>query len=822
MARTTSPKSRNPKELKPSQLRWTCPSSAFSVKTSKSLEPLNTIVGQPRAINAIQLGAKIFSPGYNIFVSGLSGTGRLTTVRKILESVRSRKNFTYDYCYVYNFQNADEPRLLKFNRGMGSAFCSDMQETVSLMRTRIPQLFEEEGFQKTRRSLVQKYQQKEKKILLDFGAKIEPSGFVLSQSETDEGLIQYEILVKAGEEFFSVEDLDELVAKNAISKKKARELNNHYHQFADEFTDIARDRLRVVQEFQRELKEHDRLAATVIVKSSFDELRSAYADESEKVITYVDHVQEHILDNLNVFHPDDPMGISPQNAQEQPAADPFDVYKVNLILNNTETEGGPVIVETTPTFTNLFGTIEKKFDQRGFWRSDFSHIKAGALLKADGGYLIINALDMLGENGVWKALKRVLLHRKLEIQPVDSFFQISQMMLKPEPVDINVKIILIGDEDIYRMLYFEEEDFRKIFKINANFDYETELSDEMKENYARFTHKICEEEKLRHFDRSGLAALIEFAVAHAGRRGYITLRFSDVADVIREASYYARQIKSSLVKRSHVQKALEQRRWRDSLLDDKLHNAIIQDTLMIDTEGERIGQINGLSVYSTGMVSFGKPARITVNVGVGSGGIINIEREVELSGSAHDKGVLILAGILRERFARSQPISLSASIAFEQSYDEIDGDSASSTEVYALLSGLARIPIKQSIAVTGSVNQKGDIQPIGGVNEKIEGFFEICESRGLTGNHGVIIPHQNVENLMLSHKVIDAVKRKLFHIWPVTTIEEGMGILTGMPCGAITDQPPYDNNTVYGLVAGRLDEFRQAMKDYNDSDEEEQ
>ncbi len=804
------------RELSTRQLRWTCPTSKFKFNSTKSLESLKEIVGQPRAVESIQLGAKLFSPGYNIFVSGLSGTGRLTTVKKLLEAVRSTKNFTFDYCYVHNFKNSDEPRLLKFSRGMGQAFCKSMAETIAFLRTRIPQLFEEEGFQKTRRALVIKFQQKEKEVLTNFDAKLRPNGFFLTQSENDDGVIQYELLFKLKDENHSIEDLRELVNQGVITEAQAKKINTAYQHFADEFADIARERIRIVQEFQRELKEHDRLAATLIVKSAVDDIRSNFNDEEPRVLEHLDTVYNHVLDNLPAFHPEHNlmMPIPSETGEE----DPFDVYRVNVVMDNTDTEGGPIIIETNPTLTNLFGTIERKFDRRGFWKTDFMHIKGGSLLQADGGYLILNALDMLAEQGVWKALKRVLLHSKLHIQASDSYFQLSQIAVKPEPIKINVKIVMIGDEDIYRLLYFEEEDFRKMFKINANFDYEAELTDEMMQNYASLTHKICEEEGLRHFNKTGMAALIEFGVTHAGSRGHISLRFSDVADVVREASYYARQTDAKTVGRDHVEEALKQRKWRDNLLDEKLHNAIIEGTFLIDTDGDRVGQINGLSVYSTGLVSFGKPIRITSSIGVGSAGIVNIEREVELSGSSHDKGILILSGFLRERFATSAPVSLSASIAFEQSYDEIDGDSASSTEIYAMLSSLADVPIRQYIAVTGSVNQKGDIQPIGGVNEKIEGFFQVCAARGLDGRHGVIIPEQNIKNLMLPQDVIEAVKNKQFHIWAVSTIEQGIELLTGMPAGTPTDIRKFNPDTIYGRVAQTLEDYRQAMKEHAGDD----
>ncbi len=803
------------RELVPSELRWECPTSYFAFSSTKELEPLTEIVGQPRAIESIHLGAQLASPGYNLFVSGLSGTGRLTTVKKILEDVRDTKAKLCDFCYVHNFHEPNEPKLLRFSAGLGKAFAKAMKDTISYLRMRIPQLFEEEGFQQTRKDLIRRYQERETTILTDFNTKLQPEGFVLGRVEGEAGNSHPAIFILIDDQLHTPSDLEDLIKKGVLTRERAREISEHYQKYQDELVDLVRSGVKLMQEFRRALAEHDRLAAGVVVKSAFDELRSTFLSESEQLNAYLSEAENELLDNVDVFNPNRPAATAEQTETEDAVDKAFERYEVNVVLDNSDTERPPVIIETTPSFVNLFGTIEKKYEQRGFWITDFRYIKAGALLKANGGYLIVNALDMLGETGVWKALKRVLLHRKLEIQPMDSYFQIAQTTLKPEAIDIDVKIILIGDQDIYRSLYFYEEDFRKIFKVNSEFDYETPLTETMIGYYARFVAKICEEEQLPHFDKSGVAALVEFAVELAGDRSRTTLRFSDVADVIRESSFYALQSSSRLIRRRDVEQALEKRHWRNNLVDEKIRNNILAGTLLIDTTGTRIGQINGLAVYSTGLVSFGKPTRITASAGMGTSGIMNIERESQLSGSSHDKGLLILSGILRDRFAHAHPLSMSASVAFEQSYGGVDGDSASSTEVYALISALARIPIRQDLAVTGSVNQKGDIQPIGGVNEKIEGFFEICAARGLTGNQGVLIPVQNVKDLMLHKSVVEAVKKKAFHIYPVSTIEEGIELLTGIPAGTHDENLKYPPNTVFGKVGMVLEGFHHAVRSFN-------
>lgn len=804
-----------PRELDPSELRWECPTSYFPFASTQELNPLTDIVGQPRAIESIHLGAQLSSPGYNLFVSGLSGTGRLTTVKKILEDVRDTRAKLCDFCYVHNFNSPNDPKLLKFTAGMGKAFARAMKDSIAYLRLRVPQLFEEEGFQQTRKDLIRKYQERETAILTDFNARLQPEGFVLGRIEGETGIAHPAIFILIDDQLHTPVDLEDLIKKGVLTRERARELSERYQKYQDELVDIVRSGVKLMQEFRRALAEHDRLAAGVIVKSTFDELRTVFTAESAELLSYLSDAENELLDNVDVFNPNRPTATAEQLEPENSIDNAFDKYEVNVVLDNSETERPPVIIETTPSFVNLFGTIEKKFDPRGFWTTDFRYISGGSLLKANGGYLIINAVDMLSETGVWKALKRVLLHRKLEIQPMDSYLQISQTPLKPAPIDIDIKIILIGDQDIYRALYFYEEDFRKIFKVNSQFDYEAPLTENMIQYYARFVAKICAEEQLPHFDPSGVAALMEFAVELAGERSRVTLRFNDVADVIRESSFYAEQSGSGFIRRSDVEQALEKRDWRNNLVDEKIRNNILNGSLLIDTDGARIGQINGLAVYSTGLISFGKPTRITASAGMGTSGIMNIERESELSGSSHDKGLLILSGILRDRFAHAHPLSMSASIAFEQSYGGVDGDSASSTEIYALLSALARIPIRQDLAVTGSINQKGDIQPIGGVNEKIEGFFEICAARGLTGTQGVLIPVQNVKDLMLNKSVVEAVKNKMFHIYPVTTIEEGIELLTGVPAGTHDESLKYPPNTVFGRVGKVLEDFHNAVRGFN-------
>ncbi len=811
MAKKNPPESDKPRtanlpELTPHQLRWRCPEDIFTFETTQELTPIKGIVGQERAIEAIRLGAQLYSHGYNTFVSGVSGTGRLSTVKKILDEVAPSTPVLFDFCYVQNFTSPDNPRLLRFPAGQGRLFSKAMDEAISFLKRRIPQLFEEEGFQQKRLSLIDSYQQKEQDLISEFNIKIRPSGFVLGRIETEDGIPQTEVFPIINGKPVPISEIDTLVKAKKITAKKAEELREKYDTLHDELYALARLGVKLMHTFRSGLVEFDTTSASLITKTVFDEIRNDFPDT--KVNEYLRDVEKDLLGNLEIFEPS--LGKLPSEVTEikadESSKEKFAAYSVNVILDNSQSKGAPVIVETIPTFVNLLGTIEKKYDANGFWKTDFTKIKSGSLLRADQGYLVVNALDLLREEGAWQILKKALLYGKLEIQSVDTYFTISQTLLKPEPIELNVKVVMIGDEDLYRALYFSEEDFKKIFKVNAEFDYEIDRSEHMIRYYAHFIHKICDSENLLHADRSGVAAIVEWGVAHTESQQKLTLQFSDVADLLREASYHAQLSggSSPLVTRKSVQQALQARRRRNEMLDEKIKHQIVQETLMIDTTGERVGQINGLTVYSTGLISFGKPARITSSVGAGESNIINIEREVELSGSTHDKGVMILEGFMRERFAQVRPLTLSASIAFEQSYGGIDGDSATAAEIIVLLSSLSKVPVKQSLAITGSVNQKGDIQPIGGVNEKIQGFFEICAIRGLHGEQGVVIPHQNVQDLMLSEEVIQAVKAGKFHIYPVATIEQAAERMMGYPAGVMHDDYTYPDGTIYGLVDARL------------------
>ncbi|HVK37127.1 MAG TPA: ATP-binding protein [Candidatus Kapabacteria bacterium] len=801
-------------ELPARMLRWYVDPSQLDFPSTAFVAPLEGIIGQDRALESLKLGAQIYSPGYNIFVSGLSGTGRTTTIKNILEKIHSDGGLLRDYAYVHNFCNTDQPRLLRLPKGRAAKLSDAIDQAITYLRTQIPKMFEDETFRAGRTKIVDDFQEKERRMLEEFEERLKPEGFALGQRKTSSDVVQPEILPLVNGKPYPIAALDDLIKDEALSHDDARRIGEHYKRLQPELYGLARQGMKLTQEFQRELAEYEREATRMLIDTTLDEVRQRFP--FDEVIGHLNEMQNHIQEHLETFKRQGG-GSGDGRQEESRPEDPFRLYRVNVLLDNTDTEGRPVVIETTPTFINIFGTVERVLDANGFWTTDFTRIKAGSLLNADGGYLIMSANDALSEPGVWKALKRVLLHRKLEIQSIESFFQTSSAQvsaLKPQAIDLSVKVILIGDSRLYQVLYQLDEDFRKIFKINAEFDFEIDRDDTVITDYARFIRRLCDEEHLLQFDRDGVAAVVEYAVEKASKNTKISVRFSEIADVLREASFWADRDRAEVVSRYHVEKAHSKMIDRNSMWKYKVMERIMEGTLLIATDGRRVGQINGLAVYSMGQISFGKPTRITATTFVGSSGVVNIEREARLSGSIYNKGTLILIGFFRNRFAQRRPLAFGASVVFEQSYGGIEGDSASSTEVYALMSSLSGVPIQQNIAVTGSVNQWGEIQPIGGVKEKIEGFYDVCKARGLTRKQGVLIPIQNVTDLMLRADVVEAVAAGEFHVWAVSSIDQGIEILTGIAAGerdpATGNYPP---GTVNYLIEQRLADLAERLKE---------
>ncbi len=803
--------------LSPDKLRWHCDPARIPFETTANIEPTATDMGQERALRALRMGVELTASGYNLFVCGLSGTSRGGMIVRMIEDLHPQTEPAPDRCYVNNFKNADRPRLLTLPRGLANAFKKEVESGIDFLRRRIPQVFEGEPFQRQKTRIVERFTVREKELMDDFTRRIAREQFALGRMQVGAVALPEIFPVLEGQ-MVPIEEIPKMVQDGKLENTAAEELERKYDQFRQEFTIVYRRTLSLSRELASEMNYLEQEAASVLVDGVIEELKEKYA--SPQISEYLEEVRHHILDNLDPFkeregeeeQPPSEGGVGPR--PERTERDPFRIYGVNVILAHNEHEKCPVIFETIPTYANLFGTVHRSYDARGSWNSDFMDLRGGSLLRADGGFLVMYALDTMTETGVWRTLKRTLNHGKLEIQPIDMFFPFSTAALKPEPIDVHAKIILIGDREMYELLYDYEDDFKKIFKVRVEFDEEMNWSDEVLTYYGGRLRKLVDDEKLLHLDRTAIASILEHGVRLAGRRGKITTRFFDLADLARESCYVARHDGSTVVTAGHVRLALDAKIDRHNLLETKIREMIEQNLVFIDTTGGRVGQINGLSVMEIGGYAFGKPVRITASVALGKTGIINIERESNLSGRFHDKGVQIISGYIRRTFAQDKPLSLSASVCFEQSYSGVDGDSASSTEIYSLLSALSELPVRQELAVTGSVNQQGDVQPIRGVNQKIEGFYDVCRLKGLTGKQGVLIPAENVDDLMLRDEVIEAVAQGRFHIYPVGTIEQGIEILTGVRAGKRNASGKFEPGSVFAKVDARLAQMASTLKKF--------
>lgn len=792
-----TPRPSKHRELKPEELRWICDPDIFEFESTEDIDPIEGIMGQERALKAIRLGVDLRSPGYNIYIAGLSGSGKATTVKQMLEKISSDCPPLYDYAYVNNFRDPDQPILLKFPRGKAKEFRQDLLSAIDVLKQRIPLTLESELYLTRRKNIIDEYNQKEQELMKAFDTELREKGFSLGQIKTGDQ-IRPDILPLIDNEPVPIFQLEEKVKEKKITIEQAQKIISDYNNHQQKLQLLFKRGLKITQEFQEKLSLLEKESAEVVVKGIFEGLKEKY--NSNSVLHHLNNVEENILDNIHIFK-----GVKTEGeiTQEGLVIDYFRDYDINIILDNSDTVGCPVIIETNPTYTNLLGTIERVNDGKGNWYSDFTNIKAGSLLKANGGYLVLNVMHLFEEPGVWKSMKRALTYNKLEIQESPFQFSLSATSLKPQPIDIDTKVILIGSQMIYSYLSEREYDFKKMFKIKADFDYEIDVSDHVLAEYAKVIKKLIKKEKLLEFDKSAMAELLEISALMAGQKNKLTLRFSRIADIAREASFWAQDDGFKVVSAAHVEKAYEFARERHGMLEEKVTEMFKDNSILIDTKGERVGQINGLAVYNADFYSFGRPTRITATVSLGSGSIINVEREAGMSGRHYNKGVLIISGYFRETFGQDLPLSFNANLVFEQSYGMVDGDSASCTEIFALLSTLSGLPIKQSIAVTGSLNQKGDVQPIGGVNEKIEGFYDICKLQGLTGNQGVIIPIQNVKDLMLRKDIIEEVRKNRFHIYPIERVEEGIEILTGVKAGSKTEKG-YQPGTVFDLVEKKI------------------
>ncbi len=796
-------------ELEPGALRWTCRPDLIPVASSAEARPCEEIIGQERALRAIQTGLDIKSLGYNVFITGMVGTGRTTTVKQLLERLEKGDRTPDDILYVNNFKYPDEPVLVMLPAGQGREFSEAMSRMIETLRESVPDLLRSPYYAEKRDHIVETQQKKQRDILQRFEEEVAAEGFSVIQVQM--GLFSRPDLIPVLEgQPVPFAKIEGLVKEQKVPKETLEALRAKYGELTAKLETVF-EALREIDERTRALlRDWDEEAISPVIRGLLDEVRGRFA--FPKIGAYLDEVEKALVRAIDAFKSQKKEDKEKEKDRDRP--DDFLEYRVNLLVDNSDQRGAPVVMETNPTYVNLFGSIEATYTRVGMGQTDFTMIKAGSFLKANGGYLVLNALDALVEPGVWATLKRTLRNQIFEIQNFLQMYLISSARLKPEPVRSEVKVVMIGDASIYNLLYFMDEDFKKIFKIKAEFDSEMAKGEKAIGDYVRFVRKICDEDGLLPLDRDGLGALIEYATRIAGRQKKLSTRFHVIADVVRESSHWAGRKKKTAVGREDIEKAIRERFERVSLIEDKIQEMIEEGTILIDTEGAVVGQVNGLSVYDMGQFMFGKPTRITARTAMGRGGVINIEREADLSGPTHNKGVLILGGYIRGKYASKRPLSLTASLAFEQSYGGVDGDSASSTEVYALLSSLSGLALRQDLAVTGSLNQKGEIQPIGGVNEKIEGFFDVCRAKGLTGTQGVLIPHQNVQNLMLRSDIVEAVRGGRFHVYPVRTIDEGISLLTGVEAGAADAKGDYPDGTVHGLVERELQRLAKGWKSF--------
>lgn len=798
-------------EVPKNKLCWRCDPNTFEFESTKELTPLREFVGQDRAIRAIEFGLSMNRDGYNIYVSGLTGTGKTSAVKaqidKLLEEKQALKQVSQpvDWCYVYNFAAPERPQIVSLPQGRGKVFRDQMNSLLQRIREELAKAFSSEEYKAEKRKIMEASQSEQQKLFEEVGEKARREGFKFQMTPMGPALIplaggkplsqaEYAALEHLVRERFE-EKQAELLKELQASYEKARELE---------------------RETAEKLQSMDKSVADFTIARLFDSLMQEYK-ESERIYQYLANLKSYTMDNLDVFKDKEeeaPSVFGVPASYIVRGRDPFLPFQVNVFVDNSMAKGPPVLVEPNPSYANLFGKIERRFFFGGYV-SDHTMLKPGALHLANCGYLLLSAVDVVTNPTVWPALKRAIKTKEVRIEdPLEQLGLVVSQGLRPEPMPINVKIVLIGDSLLYQLLSIYDEDFWETFRVKADFDFQIDKTRKNMMAFAAFIAGTCEQDRLRHFDRTGVAKVVEYAARMVADQNKLSSRFAQIRELVQEAEYWARRDNATLVSGQHVEKAVTERIYRHNLPDERVRELISNGTIMIDVDGAVVGQVNGLSLYSLGDIAFGKPSRITCKTFLGRGGVINIERESQLSGRIHDKGVLILSGYIGWKYAQDNPLSLSASLCFEQSYEGVEGDSAASAELYALLSSLSGLPIRQGIAVTGSVNQKGELQPVGGVNQKIEGFFQVCKAKGLTGNQGVIIPRQNLRNLMLRQEVVDAVGEGKFHIYAVGTIDEGMEILTGVEAGEKSEDGTYPDGTINFKVDQKLKEMAARLRQF--------
>mgnify|MGYP001237658143 CR=1 FL=1 len=786
-------------ELPVDKLRRKCAPDVFGCASSAQIEGLNSIIGQERAVRALKFGLGIKDKGFNIFVAGMPGTGRTTAIERFLEEVARLAPPPADWCYVNNFRDAARPNALRLPPGKAVQFRSDMEALVSAAVHEIENAFESEEFPAQREVSLKPFQQQKQTLLEQINEEALQAGFMLQSSPM--GVLT--VPVRDGKPLSEEQFM-------ALSKEERDELSRKQKAVQDKLEAGLRQVRTLDRDARDALQKLDQSVAQFAVKHLFDEMLEKYADENA-LKAYLEEVRQDMIANQEKLRADEEPEKNPLLPFAAPKEAILKKYQVNVIVDNAGLQGAPVIVEMNPTYSNLFGRIEQEA-RFGALTTDFTLVRGGALQRANGGYLVLPVEETLRNPLSWEALKHALMTQEITIEDAgERLGLISTRSIKPQPIALDAKIILIGRPDSYQLLLAYDDNFNELFKVKADFDIRMERSDANANQYAMFVAMLCQLEGLKHLDASAIGRLVEHGSRLAEDQDKLSTHFGEIADVIREASYYAAQDGAELTSETHLRRAVDERFYRSSMVRDRLQEMIEQGVIKIETEQSKVGQVNGLSVIQLGDIEFGQPNRITASIGMGREGIVDIEREAKLGGPIHTKGMLILAGYLLGKYAQDKPLSLSAQLVFEQSYSGVEGDSASSAELYAILSALAGVPIRQGLAVTGSVDQFGEVQAIGGVNEKIEGFFEICKARGLTGDQGVVIPASNVTNLMLKDEVLEAVQAGKFHIWAVETIDEGIEALTGALAGEKQADGSYPAGSVNARVNARLLELAQQL-----------
>ncbi len=788
--------------LQPAELSRKCDAAQFTFNTTEELPVLQDIIGQDRALDSIQFGLGIENHNYNIFVLGEGGTGKETTIKGIIEEKAKKEPVPDDWCYVYNFADPDCPSAMNLPPGKGSELAIEMTELVETLRRDIPKVFESKDYEKHRDEILEGQQERTRAIFFRLEQKAAEKGLLLKKSVSGLSVVP----AKDGHAM----PADEF---DSLPKAKKAALEEDIRILQDKLSDAIRDARAIEKETKERITALDREVVQYVVNPLINEILENFKGFMA-VVEYINRVKEDVLENIEDFRPKEEMQLA-LGPIKLPRQEPsFERYKVNLLVSNKETVGAPVIFETNPTYYNLFGRTEYRV-QFGVASTDFTMIKAGAVHKANGGYLIVNAMDILRNIFVYDSLKRMIKNREIRIEDVwEQYRLVSSSTLKPAPIPGRIKLVILGEPFIYYLLYNLDSEYRKLFKVKSDFDNVMPRDEQNVFKYACFAATRCKEEGLLPFDRSGVARVVELGSRFAGDREKLTARFNEIKNLIVEASYWAGLDNAKKVSSGHVDRAQREKIYRHSKIEDKLRDYITEDTLMVDTGGSVAGQINGIAVLDPGDYAFGKPSRITARTYMGEAGVVNIEREVKLSGKIHNKALMILTSFIGERFARKFPLAFSATVCFEQLYDEIEGDSATLAEVYALMSSLSGLPIDQGIAVTGSMNQFGEVQPIGGVNEKIEGFFDVCAAKGLTGTQGVIIPKRNVRNLMLKEEVVEAARQGKFRVWAIGHVDEGLEILTGAAVGERGADGGFPEGSVNCLVEKRLLGLAKTLKEF--------